>query len=135
MTKDKNKKLLQAPSDHFEDAFRDGHGTTNADCELCGRHIFCSGDMSLGYEEGELEVLRAKAKAYPEKYDEWHDVDGVSLGHIGGKQFVLGCSCNALRKYEDFILSHMRQITRYLKEVRSQKVEELKQEVQELQDL
>lgn len=104
----------EKPSELFQDAFRAGIGTTNADCELCGVHVFCSGSQSLGYDKGELEELQKKAKEQPDKYVEWADSDGVSIGKIGGKQFIIDHDCPALRQYENFIWAYRFQIAEYL---------------------
>jgi hypothetical protein len=102
-------------SEAFEDAFRAGIGTTNADCQVCRVHVFASGDNSMGWEPGELEALQKKAAAQPDKYQELGMSDGVSLGEINGLQFVIDHGCEKLYKYEQFIWGDRRQIAEYLK--------------------
>lgn len=124
---------MQEPSEMMEDAFRDGVGTSDATCELCGRHVF-GGDGTLGYEDGELESLRKKAEKEPDKY---HEVscDGVSLGTIDGKQIVLGCPCNLLRRYEDWIWNHRCKIVKYIKARTLARLNNAKEEADALKGL
>lgn len=109
-----NQKPKHPASHEFEDAFRANHGSIMGDCELCGRTIFCNGGHTYGYDEGELEKLQKLAKEKPDKYVEWTDCDGVSFGTIQGMQFVLGCDCNQLRRYEEFVWQHRQEIAKYL---------------------
>jgi hypothetical protein len=102
-------------SEEFEDAFRGGIGTTNANCEVCGVHVFASGDNSMSWEPGELEALQKKAAANPDKYQELAMSDGVSLGQINGLQFVIDHGCEKLYRYEQFIWGDRRQIAEYIK--------------------
>ncbi|HEG43771.1 MAG TPA: hypothetical protein ENH94_06975 [Phycisphaerales bacterium] len=90
----------------------------SATCEFCGRVHFFSGDMS-GWDEyvdgrGQLEVLQKKAEAELGKYIDWGNVS-VAFGHIYGKQYVVGCPCNKLYKYEEFIWDHREMIMEYYK--------------------
>lgn len=81
-------------------------------CEFCGRNYFDS-EQAGCFEEGELEELQLMAKSEPDKYI---DGDFTHWGDIDGKQVVVNCCCNALRKYEDFIWSHRHIIIDYLKD-------------------
>jgi hypothetical protein len=116
-------------SDLFVEAFRAGVGSTDAICELCGRHVFGRGS----YEEGELEALRKKAQEQPDKYVDWTEYDGVSLGEIDGKRFVLGCCPENLRKYEDWILAHRRNIVEYLKTRAKERLDQAKREAEHVE--
>lgn len=102
-------------SEEFEDAFRAGIGTTSAKCEVCGVHVFASGDNSLGWEPGELEDLQKKAAANPDKYQELAMSDGISLGQVNGLQFVIDHGCEKLGRYERFLWADRRQIIEYIK--------------------
>jgi len=102
-------------SESFEDAFRAGIGTTDAKCEVCGVHVFGSGDNSLGWEPGELEALQKKALEQPDKYQELAMSDGVSLGEINGLQFVIDHGCEKLHRYEQFIWGDRKKIVEYIK--------------------
>lgn len=102
-------------SEEFENAFRAGIGTTNADCEVCGVHVFASGENSMGYEPGELETLQKKAAEQPDKYQELAMSDGVSIGQINGLQFVIDHGCDKLFKYEQFIWGDRKNIVCYIK--------------------
>lgn len=122
-------------SELFVEAFRAGIGTTEAICELCGRHVFASGPQTLGYNEGELERLQESAKQRPEKYVEWGDCDGISLGRIDGRQFVIGCCPENLRRYEDWILEHRRKIAEYLKARAKERLEDAQRDAEAVEGL
>lgn len=101
------------PSEEFlrslEETFH--AGTVSISCELCGRTTFNSDDRGC-FDPGELNELLEQAKKYPEWFV---DVDyTVTWGHVDGKQIVIGCPCNGLKKHEDWILDHKYIILRYL---------------------
>ena len=102
------------PSEEFERAFG-GSGSLVVDCTFCGRTHFANGASTIGYEEGELEALLEKEKATPDEYTSW-DYDMISWGFLAGQQWVHGCPCSALkvRRYENFIWAHRREIAMYL---------------------
>jgi hypothetical protein len=110
------------PSETFEEAFRDNTGTIWDTCELCGVTIFTDGSPS-NYNEGELEELERKAKENPEKYIQWN-YDGVSLGRIDGRKFIMGHECPALGKYEAFIWRYRFQIAEYLQKRAKEELDE-----------
>lgn len=82
------------------------------ECEHCSRNYFDS-EQAECFEEGELEELLLKAENKPDKYI---DTDSTHWGHIDGKQAVVNCCCNVLRKYENFIWDHRYIISDYLKD-------------------
>lgn len=98
------------PSEAFEEAVSTGGGIV-ATCEHCKRVHFEDDERAGDFEEGELERLRAEAKADPDKTIA---NGGVRTGEIDGCTVVIGCPCNALRKYEDWIWNHRRLIATYL---------------------
>lgn len=110
----------EAPSDTFTQELVSGGGIV-ADCEFCGRTFFEDETTAGSWEPGELEALEKKAIEEPDRYIA---MDGVSHGRINGKQAVIGCPCNALRKYEDFIWSNRKFIMSYL----SQRVKDIVEE-------
>lgn len=88
-------------------------GSIAITCELCDRTHFASGEPAF-FDKGELAELRAKAEKEPEKYLEDAGSDSLSWGRIDGKQAVIGCPCNGLRRYEDFIWQNRHVIAKYL---------------------
>ena len=108
-------------SDKCSEAFNqalEGYGTyVSAVCDFCGRTHFFSGDTT-GWEDAggveALEEMQKKADAEPDKYVDWGEVS-VSLGDIAGKQYIIGCPCNELAKYENFIWNHRILIMNYYK--------------------
>ena len=85
-------------------------------CGLCGRVHFATGDNHAGYDKGELEDLRQKAKAEPDKYIEDTISSGISCGELRpGGIVVWGCKCRRIEKYQQFILGNRDAIIRFLK--------------------
>lgn len=103
--------MNEQASEMFMDLVCD-QGTPSADCELCGRTHFASGQGSC-YDVEEIERCQRAADKEPEKWCEHHE-DGISFGFIDGKQVVFDCPCNKLRRYEDFIWRHRDLIVSYL---------------------
>lgn len=99
------------PDEEFENAFSANSSGCRERCE-CGRELFDGSDNGWSWGEGELETLRKLAAEQPDNY--------VELGYacsraiINGRTFVLGCPCNGLRPYQDFITTHGPQIAKYL---------------------
>lgn len=98
------------PDEDFEKAFSTNSSGCRSRC-ACGRECFDL-ENSWDWEEGELESLTRLAAEQPDRY--------VALPYscsraiINGKEFVLGCPCNGLRSYQDFIDAHAEQIAEYL---------------------
>jgi len=98
-------------SDHFWRTFSKT-GTITATCD-CGHTYFCVYNNEGDYDEGELETLRAKMAAEPKRLTEL-SCSHVSVMQLGGNQYVEGCDCGRLKKYEDFIWHWRREITEYI---------------------
>lgn len=96
-----------APSLEMERAFTSGGGLT-MQC-VCGRVHFHGDERAGDWEEGELERLREKSKTDADTIS-----SGASYADCNGQTFVIDCPCNGLRKYEDFLWQHRRQIAGYL---------------------
>ncbi len=77
--------MMQAPAvQNFVDAFDDSTGGCVRDC-ACGR-VFYNPDDTWSWEAGELEKLRADAKATPLDYS-------VSTFTFEGTAYVIDCDC------------------------------------------
>ncbi len=102
------------PSDDFLEAFREccDTGTCHITCEMCKRTHFSSMG-GYDWEPGELEKLLANAEKEPDKYFD-HGSDTVWFDVIDGKQVVLYCPCNGLRRIEQFIIANRELITTFL---------------------
>ena len=101
---------LDKPSDEFLAALHDSSSLVSS-CEFCGRTYFVDNENE-DWDEGELEGLRENARKNPDKYiatDEW-----VERGILNGKEYVLGCSCNGARVYENFIWDNRELISKYI---------------------
>ena len=121
---------LSPPSETFESSVIDG-GHIVSTCEFCGRTFF-EDDPDLDWEDGEYEKLRQQAQQTP---DLFIAVDSVHSGHIDGKEAVLGCPCNALRKYEDFIWGNRHVIAKYVAKRAKEAAEAAYQDEIEAEDL
>lgn len=93
----------------FEALLRWG-GSPQATCG-CGRvHFTDSGDFM---EPGELDRLRAKAKAEPDRYIADGDNDSVSSATLAGVTAVWGCRCRYFERLESFLWSNREVFLRY----------------------
>lgn len=122
----KGKKRWHPVSELFENCVRDS-GSIVITCELCGRTHFSDEDAGT-FEEGEYEALVEKAKKNPDKYI-GPSGDMVSWGTIDGKQAVIGCPCNGLARYEEFIWRNQYVIAEYLKRRAKERLEAAQQDV------
>jgi len=106
------------PSEEFmlalEDTFHSG--TVMADCDLCGRTTYHHKEYEWAFEGDDDEDEKAFLEN-AEKYPEWYVcVDySIPFGTFDGKQVVIGCPCNGLRKYENLFWRHSYTILKYLK--------------------
>jgi len=119
------------PSELFERVIINA-GSLVIDCELCGRTHFATMESGI-YGEGELEELLEKAKNNPEKYIQDPSYDMISWGTIDGKQAVIGCPCNGLRKYEDFIWHNRTVILEYLERRTAETLKRAKRDVENVE--
>lgn len=126
-------KKPQPPSETFENAVRKA-GSLVVDCELCGRTHFATLETAH-FDEGELDDLVAKAKKDPDKYVQDPSYDSVPWGTVDGKQAVIGCPCNGLRRYEDFIWGNRFVIAEYLRNRSAEAAERAGREAEEFKDL
>lgn len=101
----------EAPTEWMEHAFISSGGLSR-ECH-CGRVHFDDNEESGDWDKGELEGLREKATKEPEKYI---GGTGVTDATVNGQHYVIGCPCNGLRRYEDFLWDHRRHIAEYLAE-------------------
>lgn len=90
-------------------------GTCCSDtCEACGRTYFITSQGHGDYNEGELESLREKAAAEPDKYIEVPDFSSVSSAQLGSQRVIVGCLCDPTKRYSDWIENHAEELARYL---------------------
>ena len=97
-------------SDTFFDALNHD-GSICRECQ-CGRTHFATFDESC-FDPGELEVLRAQAVNYPERFLE-HDGSSVTAAFLNGKEYVYQCPCEGLAPYEKFVWQNRNQIVDYI---------------------
>jgi len=93
---------MKEPSEEFNRACEEymTSGGSRRTCE-CGM-TFYNPDGGWDWNEGELEELQAKEER-GEATSVGYTVTAMS---IDGKEFVIGCPCNGLRQYEDFIWAY-----------------------------
>ncbi len=102
------------PSDLFMKTFcGSGIGTPQAECS-CGRINYAGSSEFM--EEGELDSLRERTRKNPNRFIGHENYEAISVRTLAGRNFVLGCPCNGLKTYEDFLLTHPSEIARYFEE-------------------
>jgi hypothetical protein len=113
------------PSEHFERAVCDNNSAV-VYC-MCGRVHFSPSSGAI--DEDELKDFLRLAKRYPKRYFRCDDADTVHFGEIDGGMAVIGCRCNGLRPYEDFIWENRFVIARYLNGRSKAELEEATEQV------
>lgn len=115
-------------SEEFYEAFSAGWGSYYADC-ACGRHYMATQEHNLGEEEDYLQ-FEQKMKEQPDKY--------IDLGHCSisfinvGQEYVDGCDCGNVERYENWIWTNRDRIMKYIKLRSSREVARAKQELEKL---
>ena len=102
---------MKEPSAEFKQAIT-SMGSLVVICEFCGITHYSS--MEGDFEDGELELLEANHKENPDMYVDHLD-EYARCGYLEGKQYVIDCTCNKARPYEDFIWKNRDMIVTYLK--------------------
>jgi hypothetical protein len=127
MTKKEYKSDPDKPSEMFEDSLEWGIGSADMECGWCGRlHLCPENDYDppdyVGLE-GDEEACRESFKKYcleehkenPEGVILHWDSDSVLGRSLNGINFVIGCPCNGLSRFEKFIWNERNAIRNYLK--------------------
>jgi hypothetical protein len=100
-----------AQQSRFDQAFSVSSTCSSTTCANCGRTYFVTSPGHGGYEEGELDELRAKAEAEPNKYVEVPDFGSVATW----QGLVVGCICDPTKRYSDWIEDNAEALVAYLK--------------------
>jgi len=79
----------------------------------------------MGFEQGELEDLEAKAERKPDRYLEHCDTSVVCVV-LNGKDYVYECPCEGLLPYEQLIWNYREEILDYLTARHKQQLNVLK---------
>ena len=115
--------FMSNTSELFENIFMSNTSGCLRTCE-CGRTYFDGYDGTVDWEDGELEDLQEGARLNPDTCIETdHSITTIE---INGKEFVVGCSCKEVDKYENFINQHARQIAEYLNKTADEMEQEAK---------
>lgn len=125
-------KKLDKPSEMFEDIVQNG-GSLTAECDGCGRTYFATGKAGADYEDDELMGLREDSKKKPDRFIEWANCDFIPRGEIDGKTLVIGCECNVLSRYENWIWRHRYLIAQYLNKRSKEEFEEAQRQLKDVQ--
>jgi hypothetical protein len=94
---------------HFREVFSDGSVCGSMDCEFCNRHYVILGTIE---DPAKVEEMRQLFKTEPDKWieaDEW-----IETARIDGRTLVVGCPCNILGRYEQFVWRYRQEILAYL---------------------
>ena len=115
------------PSDMFVDSIDFGSGSPDMTCGWCDRQHFCPDNdydpPDYEHLHGDTEACRAEFKKYCEEKHKnnpdgvilHYDCDSVSGKMLNGINFVVGCPCNGLARFEKFIWEERGTIREYLK--------------------
>lgn len=120
MSKKTYRKDDDPPSEIFVNAlYGYGVGSSELTCNWCDRlHLCPESESYLGDDDGGLgwkNYCEEEHKNNPEGVVLHYDCDAVSGQTLNNIQFVLGCPCNGLSRYEKFIWAERDTIRRYLK--------------------
>ena len=110
---DTTKITYEPPSQTFSDLLCQMHAT-HADCNFCNRVHFADPNPESSCASDEILAFRVQATEQPEKYHRHELCDGIAFGEIDGRNFVYGCPCNTVSRYENFIWEHRKFILEYL---------------------
>lgn len=122
---EKYKTDTDKPSKMFEDSIGYGVGSYDMDCGWCGRRHYCP-DTNLdppdydGTENSDedrnhwKEYCEEEYKKDPEGVILHWDYDSVIGRSLNGINFVIGCPCNGLSRFEKFIWNERNTIRNYL---------------------
>lgn len=100
-----------SPSDTFISSLENKGGQSAVTCNCGKRHIAY---MGCGNEEEYFEYIESEAPL--DKTVEIHYNDSfVHFTLLAGRTFVIGCGCNGLKNYENFIWEERNTIQKYLK--------------------
>jgi hypothetical protein len=95
----------------FEEAFDAGSGTIERTC-VCGRVHFNYGEAS-SFEAGELERLKEKSEAEPDKYiGGYHSIGYMEVPFVG--DVVFDCPCGLAEKAENILIGNAKRIASFL---------------------
>jgi len=109
-------------SEEFQTAFGSGCGGCLREC-ACGRIYFdVSPDGHWTWEHGELERLLEQQEQDPDQYQSCNYT--ITDMAVGGMCIVHGCHCGIAKRYEDFLITYVRQIKEFL----NARAKKLKQE-------
>ena len=102
------------PSDMFIDSLDEvGFHSMERECEWCGRLHLCP-DAEADSDDWHQYCLESQQET-PDSVILHFGCDSVTARILNGTSFVLGCPCNGLRRYEQFIWEHKNTIRKYLK--------------------
>jgi hypothetical protein len=126
------------PSDMFIDSIASGFGSADIKCGWCNRiHLCPNTDYAPDYEDSlSIECNRKifaqycieEQKKNPEGVVLHPDCDTVYSKTLNGIKFVIGCPCNGISRYEEFIWNERKTIRDYLKKRINQEYEYAQQE-------
>lgn len=110
-----------SPSEMFLDSLSGyGIGSPDIECAWCGREHLCVNsrfmdDWDHDNSESWEDLCISRHKENPENVVLHYDCDSVSAHEMNNIMFVVGCPCNGLQRYEQFIWDHRQTIRNYLK--------------------
>jgi hypothetical protein len=139
MTKKEYRTDSKAPSDMFVDSIGFGVGSADMECGWCGRMHLCPDtdydppdyDDTNSIKDDRrwfAEYCEDERKKNPDGVILHYNTDGISGKQLNGINFVVGCPCNGLSRFETFIWQERNTIREYLKSRINQEYEWAQQE-------
>ena len=101
----------ETPSNTFISSLSDTYGKSEIRCDCGKNHIAyenCDDDSYRDY-------ISAEKDSDPDNVIIHHNDDFIHGTIIAGRTFVIGCQCNGLKRYENFIWETRDTIRKYLK--------------------
>jgi len=115
-------------SEEFYDAFSAGWGSNWVTC-ACGRSYMTTHINNIAEEEDYLffeQMCKEKPDMYIDTYNQ-----GVSMINLG-QDYVDGCACGNVYRYEQWIWTHRDSIMKYIKARSAKEVVKVQEELQKL---
>lgn len=123
------------PSDMFVDSIDFGVGSAYMECGWCGREHFCPetnyDPPDYGTDDDNAEWRKhceEEFKDNPKGVVLHYDTDSILGKQLNGINFVVGCPCNGLHRFESFIWNERSTIRNYLQKRIQQEYEWAEQE-------
>jgi hypothetical protein len=119
-------------SDEFYEAF---HSGVASHCVTCGCGITHFSSAGCWAEsEPEYDAMVKRKEECPDKYNMMDPNEAASLIDLG-VEFVYGCECQTVQRYEKWIWKHRERILKYLKSRSAKEVKAAQENLDRMVDI